>query len=287
MPLPTCIGLLALVLAQPATRPADDLAALSDEFDSPATKSRWQTVNQVERWNADQLRVFDISGQVKGKLLLVPYTSVWFRDYRGVMLFKPVTGDFVVTTDLRVTRPDGNGAPGSQYSLCGLMIRAPRDITPASWRPGGENYVFLSIGSADQPGVFQTEVKTTRNSDSQLQISPGTESASLRIARIGDAMLLFRKPQGGEWTVHRRYRREDFPQTLQVGLTTYTDWETCSRMDPQQHNRTVIRTGNPQVRAEVDYIRYARPTLPESLRSKDLTDPGQVSDAELLQAFAN
>lgn len=271
----------------PASRPGDDLAALSDEFNDPATKSRWQTVNQVEKWNADQLRVFDIARQVPGKLLLIPHTSVWYQDYRGVLLFKPVSGDFVVTTHLRVTRPDGKGPPNSQFSLCGLMVRAPRDITPQTWRPGGENYVFLSVGAANAPGTYQLEVKTTRNSDSQLEITDGAESMTLRTVRVGPAVLLLRKPENGPWVVHRRYRREDFPQTLQVGLTTYTDWETCKNMQPLQHNRTVIRTGNPQVRAEADYMRYARPVVPASLANRDLADPAQVSDAELLAAFGN
>ncbi|MFP6764192.1 MAG: hypothetical protein VB858_11250, partial [Planctomycetaceae bacterium] len=105
------------------------------------------------------------------------------------MAFKEVTGDFVFTTEVHISDRDDVGGsdldniPGDAlFSLGGLMIRTPRDIDgPADWSPGsmrddgtnnGENYVFLSLGYGNSANEFSLEVKTTRNSNSQLELSP-------------------------------------------------------------------------------------------------------------------
>lgn len=270
---------------QPAatTRGTDDLAALSDEFDNAASLKNWKHVFEVERFGNNQLERFAIDKSLGGKLVMMPYTSSWYRDYRGVLTFKEVTGDFVVTTDIAVHGRNGRGAPRSQFSLAGIMVRAPRNITPQTWRPGGENYVFLSLGAADRPGMFQFEVKTTTNSDSQLQISDGVSHAQIQIARLGATLITLLKPDNGAWRVHRRYSRPDFPQTLQVGLTCYTDWQNVERTRPEEHNRMVIKNGNPDLVAEIDFIRYRRPAAPETLQGRNFADAGQVSDAQLLE----
>src|SRR5258708_5146904 len=163
---------LLLALMPLAASAADDLSALSDEFNDAATLTRWQRVEVVEGWNADQLEKLDINTTRAGRLFMMPYTSTWYADYRGELTFKTVTGDFVVTTDVEVTSRLGTGAPRSSYSLAGIMVRAPRTISPQTWHPGGENYVFLSLGAANTPGTFQNEVKTTLNTVSTLPITP-------------------------------------------------------------------------------------------------------------------
>lgn len=272
----------------PANRPAaassnDDLAALSDEFTSAASLKNWKHVSETEGWKANQLERFELDKSAVGKLVMMPHASTWYRDHRGVLAFKEVTGDFVVTTDLEAHSRSGKGAPRSQFSLAGIMVRSPRDITPQTWRPGGENYVFLSLGAADRPGTFQFEVKTTINSDSHLQITPGVSRAQIQVARLGATLIMLLKPDNGAWQVHRRYQRTDFPRTLQVGLTCYTDWPSAEKMRSEEHNRSVIKTGNPDLIAEFDFVRYRRPALPESLKGRNLADAGQVTDAQLLQ----
>jgi hypothetical protein len=275
-------------VTQSTDRPAasaakDDLAGLSDEFDSAATLRSWRHVYKDEGWSANQLEKFDIGGTQSGWMMMMPYTSTWYRDYRGVMTYKPVQGDFVVTTRLRVNRRNGSGPPQSQFSLAGIMIRTPRNITPRTWRPGSENYVFLSLGSADQAGQYQFEVKTTTYSDSNLRTSPtNSGDAIIQVARIGSSLILL-KNEGGTWTVHQRYNRPDFPKTLQVGLTCYTDWPNAHRLAPSHQNDTVVKDGNPDLVALFDYVRYRRPEVPANLAGKRLDDPDAVSDADLLR----
>ena len=251
-----------------------DIASLSDEFTSTSTLGSWKHVHQTEGWNADQLAKCAVEG---GWLTLVPHTSTWYMDYRGVLVYKDVPGDFVVTTSLTTTGRDGRSAPRAPYSLGGIMVRSPRSDQASNWREGGENYVFLSLGSADQSGRYQFEVKTTQNSQSNLEkiLAPSGE-AQLRVAKIGQHLILLRN-QGNGWIVHKRYSRPDMPATLQVGLTVYTDYNSASQLGARQHNGTVIRGGNPDLIARFDYVRFWRPKVPAGV------DLRRASDGQLLQ----
>ncbi|MFM8979158.1 MAG: hypothetical protein ACKOSS_01655, partial [Planctomycetia bacterium] len=267
----------------PPPPPDPGLSALSDEFASgPGLAPGWSRLWQVEQWPYDQVESLDVGSTRAGWLTLVPYSSTWYQDYRGELTFKPITGDLVVTAHVEARNRAGSGAPARAYSLAGLMLRAPRQVTAATWTPGGEDYVFLSLGCADVPGSYQTEVKTTDDSVSVLAIAPGPSAATLRAARIGPHLLLLLRPEGGAWSVHRRYRRDDFPATLQAGLTVYTDWPTCSALTPVQHNNSLLTGGTPDLRAQVDYVRFIEPAVPAGLLGADLSNPTAVSDAELL-----
>lgn len=83
--------------------------------------------------------------------------------------------------------------------------------------------------------------------------------------------------------MRQRYFRPDLPATLQAGLTGYTDWPTASSLGAAQHNSTVIRAGNPDLVALVDYVRYQRPRMPAGMQGRALSDPRAVPDQELLR----
>jgi hypothetical protein len=289
---------LRLILSIAATQTAwsyDDLTALSDEFDAAHSVTNWQRIYQVEGWGNDVLEQFDINTSRPGRMMMVPYTSSWYAEWRGELTFKTVTGDFVITTDVEPRNRAGAGAPGSQYSLAGIMVRAPRTMTsPAQWAAGGQNYVFLSLGAASNPGTYQYEVKTTSNSVSTLQISSGVPRASIQVARIGPHLVMLRRDQGGAWQVHRRYFRPDMPTTLQAGLTVYTDWPVCESVGFQYQNQFVLTNGlrlpngatvggcNPDLVAAFEYVRYARPVVPANLVGANFSSAAAVSDPQLL-----
>lgn len=274
---------------KPVANPAvDPLAALSDNFDNPATLNQWLRIFQVENAGANQVARVDINTTRKGWLTVIPHASSWFKDYRGILFFKLVTGNVVVTMHVAASNRQGNGPPRSLYSLAGIMIRSPRTetpITPQTWRPGHENYIFLSAGSARQPGTYQYEVKTTINSDSRLAVSAAPSGiVTFRAVRLGASIVLLRKAPGQGWIVHQRYRRDDFPDTLQIGLTTYTDWNSVQRLTPRDHNTRVIQGGNPDLLAQVDYIHYKTPpALPAALANADLSDANTISDVQLIE----
>ncbi|MBX7247205.1 MAG: hypothetical protein K1X53_17035 [Candidatus Sumerlaeaceae bacterium] len=264
----------------------DDLSPLSDEFTNATTLSNWQRIHAVEGWNADQLQHLDINTSMPGWLTMMPYASTWYQNYRGELTFKAVTGDFVASTYVRATNRAQSGAPGEDFSLAGILVRTPRAITnPATdWTAGGENYVFLSFGSAGNPGNYQWEVKTTINSVSTLTYeTTGTLDAQIQVARLGSTFIMLRRVlPGGQWHVHRRYQRTDMPATMQVGMTVYTDYSHVSSLTPFVHNSSVITTGTPDLIARFDYFRFARPVIPPAYASADFSSESEVPDSVLL-----
>jgi hypothetical protein len=116
----------------------------------------------------------------------------------------------------------------------------------------------------------------------ELSSTGGNNRATIQIAKIGRYVIALRQFPGGLWTVHRRYDRPDMPATLQVGMTTYTDYATCSMVTPCFHNSNVLPGGNPDLLASFDYVCYRRPVVPMAYQGLDLSNPGVVSDAQLL-----
>ncbi len=292
-------GLVAMGVAVGAVTAGafDDLTALSDEFDDAARLSDWSRIHQVEGWGNDVLEAFDIHTTRPGQMVMMPYASSWFGEYRGELSFKTVTGDFAITTFVEPRNRAGTGRPERDYSLAGIMVRAPRAMTNINeWTANGQNYVFLSMGAASRvnPG-YEFEVKTTSNSTSVLFVE-GTDAtrAAIQVARIGPHLLMLRRDEGGEWMIHRRYHRPDFPATLQAGLTVYTDWSTVNNVGVQNNNQLILTNGapligggtlsnaQPDLVASFEYVRYARPDVPPGLAGADLSHAGEVSDEVLL-----
>ncbi|QDU51547.1 Calx-beta domain protein [Gimesia panareensis] len=289
---------------------ADDLTALSDDFENAATLTDWQRIYQTEGWSSDQLETWDINQSQPGRMVLMPYTTVWYQDYRGPMVYKEITGDFVVTTQVHISDRDEIGDSdlddvpnGSQYSLGGLMIRTPRDITnpEVDWSPGshqndgtnnGENYVFFSLGWGSSGNQFQTETKTTRNSSSTLVLQNRGDNSviNLQIARIGDSVYTLFQIPGEDWVLNNRYHRPDLPDTLQVGMVAYTDWTKANDYDPFYLNNNALHPGGydptpfedfqPDLVAGFDFIQFDRPEIPPDLQGLDLRT--QTTDQQLL-----
>src|SRR5712691_6779730 len=113
--------LLLLAFVASSALASDDLTPLTDEFDDASTLAQWQRVYLVEQWNANQLELQDINTTRPGHMVMMPFTSTWFNDYRGELTFKQVQGDFVVTSDIDVSSRAGSGAPRSLFSLGGIM----------------------------------------------------------------------------------------------------------------------------------------------------------------------
>lgn len=266
---------------------ADDLSPLSDEFENAATLPSWTRLFEVEGWGADQLQSIDVGETRESYLTMIPKTSTWDMDWKGALLFKQVTGDFIATMEIEPRNRNLDAAPGSSYSLAGMMVRTPRDdvTQPSDWRVRGENHIFLSLGTGNNPGNYQFEVKSTINSTSSVEVDSGAPRGIVQIVRIGDIFLVLRKLDGGDWEVHRRYSRSDMPDTLQVGMIAYTDAEPVSLMSAFDHNRTSIDGNSPDLNAAIDYFRFRRPRVPSSLSGADFSDSHSVSDSQVVELF--
>ncbi|MDC0667366.1 hypothetical protein [Nannocystis radixulma] len=249
-------------LAEEAGPAPDELAALDDEFDDPASLAGWQTFSRAEGW-PDRVKQIDVATTQPGHLTLVPSTSFWLYDHHAPLLFREVTGDFMVTTRVRVTGA-ATEVPGRKYSLAGLMARAPHPEGSSGWRPGQEHWIFITTGTGDGD-VPQIETKNTVRSVSRLQLSPGkTGWVELRLVRRGTTFLLLRRFEGEPWVLARREDKPDMPATLQVGLIGYTDWNSSRGYfifhRVRAYNRRALDGGKPDLVARFDWIRFRRPS---------------------------
>lgn len=262
----------------------DDLIGMSDEFDNAASITDWQRLDQTEGWGATRLQTWNVNTARAGNMRLMPMVSGWYENYVGPYVYRMVTGDFVATMRMQVTRRNGAaGRPSSNYSIGGFKLRVPKAITHAGqvpgsdWVSGTENHVTFNFGTGDtqgQPNGQQWEciVGSTRDSmatyyNSTTGVPVGVDTVTIQIVRVGSSIALLRQHPGGQWIVQHRFTRLDFPQTLQLGFMSVTDYNAIAGQSPFDHNRSANGTGNPDVVMDVDYFRIRRPdgTLTESL----------------------
>jgi hypothetical protein len=281
-----------------SSAPADDLSHLGDEFGEASTFAAWQDLGVVEGWVTPSYEAADIDTTAPGHFHIVPGALTWYNHLRGLLFFKEVSGDFVATVRVRVLSRhdpvDPNEPPNRSFSLAGVFAHGPRPVvqaapqpytTDAVWPPGDfgsdylpgtENYIFLSYGSAGDPGVRQFEIKATRHSSSRLYysangIDQGQTDAWLQMVRVGDTVVCLRKHAvDGPWFAENRYPNPDHPfpdfgETIQLGVTAYTDWPTAAPfsdggLQTSYHfNYAPPGGGQPDLVAQVDYFRVRRP----------------------------
>lgn len=282
------------------------LTPFSDSFNSPCTFDDWNFVNDTEGWNASQFEEIDISTSHPGQLMMMPYTCAWFNNRRGPLMYQLVDGDFTFTTRVTATNRAQSDMPGAEYSLAGAMIRTPKTLTtgPVDWANSEEeNYIFLSTGFASMghPSCFNCpgphfEVKSTTNGNSNLAISSvASGPIIIRIIRRGIYFLVLVQEEGQNMRVHRRYTRADMPDTLQVGVLAYTDWDKVNTYSVPNHNQYVLNANldpslsnnplqpfNPGILARFDYARYGSTTWPDSLNNVNLANENIVPDHVIL-----
>jgi hypothetical protein len=247
--------------------------AFADDFDGTLLDPAWRWLHEAEGW-PDQVRRAAVTG---GALEVEPWTTAWFEDHHGPMVYRGLTGDFVATARVR-SRGLRTAVPRKTYSFTGLIARAPRDVTPETWQPGGEDHVFITSGVGNDPGVLNVETKTTDDSYSELTLQPIDGGwTELAIVRVGETFaMLYREPTG-DWTLSDTFLRPDLPATLQLGIAFYTDWEdmTDFHSDADGYHRTVLRR-HPDLRASVDRITVG--PVPEDL---DVSGMGTLDDDQL------
>lgn len=242
-------GLLLLLSSMPGSA-----QNLSDEFSDPGTLSNWTPYHVAEGW-PDHMKRMEIKD---GNLVLEPWTSGWYAEFHAPFLYKKVAGDFTVTTRLQA-KGKNSDLPGQTWSLAGLMVREPRPEGKAGWKPGQENWLFLTTGIAEEPGKPVFESKTTVNSRSRLRLHPARAGwVELRIVRTGSTFTLLYRYPGEDWVTHERFERPDLPKEVQVGLIVYTDWYSAQALhnDPLRFNSTVIRDGKPDLVTLVDSVHF-------------------------------
>jgi len=172
-----------------------------------------------EGWSVINPRAVAISTENDSLILTLRQRTLWFMSQRGVLVYKPVSGNFRITAEVHAAKnSDSSQAPGGDgtVQLGGLMAR--------NGSGGMENYVFIVIG--DDGNGLSIETKNTVDSFSDYA-GPGWDSseAELRLCRFGSTFNLYKRHLGANeaWALAESFDRLDLPDTLQVGANIYTD----------------------------------------------------------------
>lgn len=265
-----------------------------DNFLSAESLLEWKRLT-VEGWSEKWKRC-EIDEE-KGVLVIEPKSAGWFEDNFGQLLYKEVDGDFIVTTRVKVEGTADDKELKTIFSLAGLFIRSPRSFTKETWRPGQENWLFFSTGSATEAGSPQFEIKTTYQSTSTLRIYPAKHGwINLRIIRLREVFTLLYKFEHGEWQYLDQFIRPDLPDHLQVGLTAYADWSSSAEIYPDY--RLNNESGAPKEEADLiayfDYFSIREPKVTMDLPIAypisepfwdDFTDDSEFEELTRLLSF--
>ena len=225
----------------------DDLAALSDDFEDPATLSDWTLLHEQLGLPAPH-ELLDIDTTVAGKLTIVPLVSSWYQDDMATFLYKEVTGDFLVEVDAAAfQKGTESGPPTEIYNSAGLLIRDPGSSLAA------QNWLMYNIGRQEQ--FIGVEGKATVDSQSQLILIPtnGVHTARLRLCRLGDTVHMLRRlPGEATWTETHTFpgtfdqtAAYTLPETVQVGLIDNAYLEAGVRAEFQN-----IQVSRPESQAD-------------------------------------
>ena len=219
--------------------PDDSDAQFSDEFDDASTLGQWTRGHEDEGRDA-QYSTLDVDESTAGALTIVPTRDGWFGDFDGPLLFKEVSGDFVIKTLVQAgSTSDPATAPMNLFNSAGLLVRDP------DHQPGVENWIMHNLGF--QAEFVGSEGKTTVNSESMLTLVPGPNRGRLRLCRTGDRFILARRLDGeSAFMQTHEFNRADLPDTLQVGLVA-NGWNSGG-LEPDL-------SITPDLRATFDYIR--------------------------------
>ena len=214
--------------------PVDEL---SDEFNDPSTLARWTVREEAEGDPPATERV----AIADGRLQLIPTAGGWFGDWVGALLFKTVSGDFIVETHVTASsRTNPDAAPGLPFNSGGLLVRDPASV------PGDQSWIAHNVGY--QSASVATEGKTTVSSQSMLFLVDGIHHGRLRVCRIGDMFVLARQlDDESAWTETHRFERPDLPAQLQVGMMA-NGWNSTGA-DPDLGL-------TPDVDVSFDYVRF-------------------------------
>jgi len=264
-------GPIAKLPASPAQKD-DDVASLSDEFESAASLKNWKNLSDAEGW-PNRIDTMEATG---GNLSIVPRSGAWWAGYHGIYLFKEIKGDFAVTTRVKVTGRTTE-EPSRIWTISGLLLRKAGDRETARENLK-ENWIYVMTGRGPQTERV-IDAKSNLDSVNQWDITPAKAGwHELRLARLGPLFVALVRPEGGAWEVRKRIVREDLPETLQAGINVTSDFDVSRTMPASKYNAELVPESKIDGVTMFDYVRFARISAPQ-LAGRELL---RIPDTELL-----
>jgi len=184
---------------------------------TPAASRPAASAAGLDGWSV--IKPFSVDARLDGGAIVLTLThqALWFNHEQGVLVYKPVQGDFRITSTVHARETSDPAAPpggAGTAQLGGVMARAGTTA---------EDYVFVVVG--DDGNGLTIETKSTDDDVSTYAGPPWTSGdADLRLCRVGTTVTLYHRPAGstGAWTKTGSYDRPDLPSSLQAGAAIYS-----------------------------------------------------------------
>lgn len=124
----------------------------------------------------------------------------------------------------------------------------------------------------------------------------------MRMVKANGSILVLRSFDNVTWVVHARYARSDFPETVQIGFVTYTDWPRVNAHwnntieNVRNHNTNILNDAyingygwNPDLIARCSFSRFDDVNIPAQFETVNLAeaDPNSngITDEDLISIF--
>jgi len=254
----------------PITPVETPVTPLSDEFNGTIdllsdNTSAWSLLGGSTQHRMDNA---DIGISRNGHLLIRPQVfaqNAWFGDSYGPLIYKNISGNFAVTTRVRVnSRFDQNSAPNVGFNAGGFVIR-----DAARTHQGDENWMMYNVGAQLGPNWnFAREVKKTVNSESNLFLTPqGSMEEQLLVCRIDDDFYFYFWDEVAQaWQVERMYNQYDLHGQ---NTTTFNNRDTV-----------VPEIGALPAAGEAIDLHFHHPAMPDTVQVGVMAHAWSDSDTE-------
>lgn len=200
----------------------DPLSYMDDDFMGPSLDPKWTIRKPTSMagmtFTAQGMNVPIIGGGAG------PDNSFWFDDNDGLLIYQPVSGDFVAECYV-IARDAANfgPAPLTGFNVAGIAAHNPAEAP----LPTGFNYVHVGPAS-NNTASLQNECKSTAASVSTFDyVVEGTGAQWVQITRIGQVFSCAYKLNAGDpWIPRTSYNRAvalpELPNVLWLGPIVYS-----------------------------------------------------------------
>lgn len=222
--------------------PLDPIGGLDDEFDfatcgSPDTalgQRGWRFVTQEEPQkyaNVDQYP--GVFVEQEKLMVAIPDTLYWSNGKQGFLMYKEVTGDFLIVTKAKTTVLMGEDIPLDQQVGAGILVRDPFDLGLVT---GGRRWIAADRGA--NAGFLK--IHGTRSNDllQQSVSNPAdtmVKDGGVAVCRIDNNFSIwFEEPAGwvNRTDLLATALLQGFSDQVQVGLFAYRGNDTQVNVDP-------------------------------------------------------
>ena len=161
-------------------------------------------------------------------------TFYWVGAKKGVLMYKKISGDFLVVTDVLVKdhAEPTPGIPQDEQAGAGIMVRDPASSAFAS---GGQSW--MSIDRSGKLGVSYVHGTWARDGGFESLGATAAQGGKLALCRVGTKFQFYSKDAAKPWDEREELLDNlpmdyELPDEVQVGLFMYSyNFDEVAGMD--------------------------------------------------------